>query len=931
MTMNKRDFKAAYAICEKAIENNFDIFKLGKISDIKQAFQSVCNDISNDKRNISLEFSLDGDTIFNVVKHDNGDSVVFCVDLRCIDSGSMRRFLLGQTTCFDFLVENSKLIEKNTKGMAVLKQVLLEAGNSWQQFVERTGYNNIEIVDPDELPTALGLIKKKHVIWCYNKSCTGKTFLGLRVLQYMNPTKIVYNPTADCSCDLDALKLIIEFGKNCSILIDDLQCDVELAKLLFQSVNEKMESISKRNNHIFMISWSSLANDSFFSEYCEKFAVIETHPNRFINAIRSKITDGRLLEICKDNLALISTAKIISEQRKVTSGDPSVDLFEYFVRTNDKKQLKYIHIMAVLGIYEYETPKRFIQNIQDFGNIDIDNIINNVITAKEFDDSIFLAHRTISEFIAHFIETKYKDELKSRHEIIKGYINFIDSKKKWKALLHLIGEENGQSELFATNKQWNCMSSFQNSIKKQTDRDPSWHNTPSSMFFVIAVADMLGVVDEYTCVIDKLCSMFINKDGHFEVRFDLLQTTHDFERIHERMIEEDRECDDYDYEVGVDIDKDLMHTNWLYGLMVGVKHSLVEYGHSDLINKIEKELIQNQNEEGYWYPKRVPWVTARILIGLSSAGYSIRDNCVKRGVEYLISQQINGKWEAHTGGWNTVYETTSLCLEALIKCGVNCESEVPQTINFLENSSAIWKQEANEIDGTVSACQLAKLRGYQSYRGYADDLVSRNIDRIVSKENDIDYDSAQSCKITQIAYYVIELCWYIFGKELGDLLSNYDTRSKETIRGEIMGKKIFVSYSEDSKSHVKRIAKIVDSLRSHGGYDVLFYEDEKLGTNNMEFMQKINQCDAILVIGTKKYKKKSMETRVGGVWFEACILAREFMNENYQKIIPIAFDEFNESFPEPLPINKGLRAKRIDEYFLKQLNHQLDIFFTKEA
>ena len=47
------------------------------------------------------------------------------------------------------------------------------------------------------------------------------------------------------------------------------------------------------------------------------------------------------------------------------------------------------------------------------------------------------------------------------------------------------------------------------------------------------------------------------------------------------------------------------------------------------------------------------------------------------------------------------------------------------------------------------------------------------------------------------------------------------------------------------------------------------------------------------------------------------------MKSNYEKIIPVAFDEFNESFPEPFAINKGIRVKRVDSGFLKSLSLEL--------
>ncbi|MFR3422672.1 MAG: toll/interleukin-1 receptor domain-containing protein [Lachnospiraceae bacterium] len=182
----------------------------------------------------------------------------------------------------------------------------------------------------------------------------------------------------------------------------------------------------------------------------------------------------------------------------------------------------------------------------------------------------------------------------------------------------------------------------------------------------------------------------------------------------------------------------------------------------------------------------------------------------------------------------------------------------------------------------------------------------------------------QSCKTTQIAYYVIELCWYILEKDIPNLLDDFIVRSELEMEVRKMNNiQIFISYSEDSPYHIKKIERIVNYLEKEG-YVVYFYAKAPLGTNNMEFMQKINKCDATIVIGTKKHKEKSTRNNEQEEHcFEAYVLSREFMNNNYEKIIPIAFDEFNESFPEPFAINKGMRVKRVDQRFLNNLSKEL--------
>jgi len=910
---------------QEAIYSYLVLYKKGitvqDVIDNKAIFLELSNELYKKNKsvcNINLKFKQGEDTIFEIKSSIKDDKFVFQIDIGDVDFDALSKLFFAQVTCSDFLYTNSRLVD-NSWDKIDFREAMKESIHSWNRFIERVGYKEDDFFTSDESILAKKMITKEHILWCYNKSCTGKTFLGLNSLIYCNYMKFAYNPTVNNTCNLNLIKIFLEYGTDCALLIDDLQCDVEFAKKLLSFICKNRKNIKERNLHIFLISWSSLLQNEEFSAYSKELPTIKTKPQMFINMMKDKIDDQTLLDICGDNLALISTALRLKKSNLKRGDSKSYvhELFGCFVQTSDKDQLKIVHILAVLGTYEFETPISFIKN---FGTLQLDNIT----TAKVVGESIFLAHRTVSNFIARYIEQEGNCNLFQRKEIIKKYINYIDNRKKWKALVHLIGENN-QTDILSVSPLWNLMYEFQNNLKRQTKIDPSWDNTPSSMYFVISTAQMLGVVDEYKDVIDALCANFSISEGCTKIRYDLLKTTVDFVKIRERMIEEDKIYSANGYESGESINLLEIHRNWLYGLLIGLKSFLVDYGYKDLIKNVEDELIRSQDEGGYWYPKRVPWVTARILIGLAEAGYSIKDECVKNGVNYLTSVVKDSKWEAHTGGWNNVFETSSLCLEALIKCGVDCDKGLPRDVaDYLLGSSQIWMSENYEIDGTTTACALLKILGIQdSLLYYINELAGRNIHNIVDSTDQLDYNNTQSCKTTQIAYYVIELCWYILEKDISSLLDDFLARSEQEMEVEKLDKgKIFISYSEDGPYHIKKIARIVEYLENEG-YTVYFYENAPLGTNNMEFMQKINQCDATIVIGTKQYKKKSTEIRTGGVFFEACVLSREFMNSNYEKIIPIAFDEFNESFPEPLAINKGMRVKRVDEKFLRSLAIEL--------
>lgn len=885
--------------------------------DIVNKLVSELNKIYKTNYDTNILFIYKGIKCFEI--HANSNKLEFVCDVEKVKLDLLNELLFGGIKCSDFLIRNSSLCESKIQNYQ-WDFFVKEALESWNRLLERVYYREDNFFISDEAKYARVKVKENNVIWCYNKSCTGKTYLGIYALTYCNENKFVFNPSVQNSSDITLTKLLLEFGKNFAILIDDIQCDVEFAKDLLDYISKNLEELRKRNVYIFIVSWSSLIHSQEFFRYTSILPIVETNPEKFIEMMKSKLKDKEILQICDNNLALINTAIILEKNnKKIDKGDYKKELFRWFVRTEDLEQLRLVYILSVLGTYEFETPLPFIKNIGKFD-------LNSIVTAKVVDESIFLAHRKISNFLARYIEDRYGNGLLERKEIIKRYINYIDSSRKWKALLHLIGE-NKESDILSVSPIWNLMYEIQENLREQTSLDPSWNNTPSSMYFVISTACMLGVVDEYKDVIQALCSNFtITMNNQINISYDRLKTTFDFVKIRERMIEEDKQNEPL-YESGEKLNLEDIHRNWLFGLLIGMKNPLISLGYSQLMSLVEIELLKSQNEQGYWYPQRVPWVTARILIGLAEAGYSIKDEHVRNGLNYLLSMIREDCWEANTGGWNNVYETSSLCLEALIKCGMDCsDSRVQRVVSFLLSHAKEWMSENSEIDGATTACSLIKIQGIQpELLNYINQLTTRNIHKIISLTNQLDYDNEQSCNTTQIAYYVVELCWYILERDIPNLLDDFILRSEKGMDESKMNKKkIFLSYSEDSPAHIKKLKKIVEFLDNEG-YEVYFYGNAPLGTNNMEFMQKIKECDAILVIGTKKYKEKSSEIKAGGAFFEACVLSREFMNNNYEKIIPLAFNEFNDSFPEPLAINKGMRVKRIDQYFLKELSNELKI------
>ena len=132
-----------------------------------------------------------------------------------------------------------------------IEDVIKDSKKSWERFVERIGYKEEDFLVSDESSLAKERIKEYNILWCHNKSCTGKTFLGLYSLTYFNSVKFVYNPTVNNTCNLDFLKILLEYGTNCALMIDDLQCDVEFARKILSFLCNHKADIKTRNIHIF--------------------------------------------------------------------------------------------------------------------------------------------------------------------------------------------------------------------------------------------------------------------------------------------------------------------------------------------------------------------------------------------------------------------------------------------------------------------------------------------------------------------------------------------------------------------------------------------------------------------------------------------------------------------------------------------------------
>lgn len=648
------------------------------------------------------------------------------------------------------------------------------ATDSWLTLKQRVRYSTSEFKNPKELSTAKGMLEKEHVIWCYNNSCTGKTWMGINLLDKFRGVKYVYDFGSNQLLDLDTLKILLEWGTDSCILIDDMQLDIENSLEIIQYLHHHRDSIISRNLYIFLVSWTGMLENSSVKDYTKENGIscIKTDPDKFIKLLENQVRaiDSKLAGICGKNLFLLSKAVSLKSKRESLPYEEY--LFRCFVDSEEEEQLHLIYICAVLGSYEFETPIAFLES---YGQLNTEILK----CGKIVNDSIYVGHREICVFVCEHLSRKYP-ELKRSEDIMMDYIRFLDGTLKWKALIHIVPEsnKNKRSGVYSVGFIWNLLNNLIFSLRRAAETDSSFAGTPSSMCFALLIADYFREIDSFADVAESFASCFVIKDDHVVVDFGRVRTKEDFATIKARMCEEDvANPEFYKYYVpGKELDENLMHRIWLLSLIVQAGDVLHHFGYTKLVEFAEKDLLSLQENDGCWYPYRVPWITACVLRGLSKRGYSIRDGFIQKAVQYLTNtMNMDGYWEAHTGGWNRIYETSAMCLDALNKCGINCaeNTNLLKALNFLREHSAEWMIEEYEIDGAAVACLLMDTLGVdEKLLEYIRELTQRNISSLFSIIPS-ERLTEESCKAALIAYYVTDLCWSILERDIDSLMLEF--------------------------------------------------------------------------------------------------------------------------------------------------------------
>ncbi len=323
--------------------------------------------------------------------------------------------------------------------------------------------------------------------------------------------------------------------------------------------------------------------------------------------------------------------------------------------------------------------------------------------------------------------------------------------------------------------------------------DNSWTQTLPSQYFLIKLARILRLNKnpDYLNLLDSfLRNYHMRVDNQIVLLGDRdLDTPEELLEIKKSLTEDDKRDNyysRYSKNAAENIDVSLLHDNYQYGLMAQIAFSN-EFPDSLTLKLIQELAIKGllygngkkpTNDHGGWYPQRLPWITARILIGLRNSGYEMNEDreyieeTATNAISYLIRSIYQDKyWRSGINDWVTDWESTALCLEALDQWDRVKEYEVKiqQVIKYVLDNEKKWlvspsfdtKANTNKTLAAVTLlCNVIELNNKYFKRSFnlsyskSFSYLSSVLDLITNSSK---IQVEQYSTIQQIAFYIARM------------------------------------------------------------------------------------------------------------------------------------------------------------------------------
>lgn len=185
------------------------------------------------------------------------------------------------------------------------------------------------------------------------------------------------------------------------------------------------------------------------------------------------------------------------------------------------------------------------------------------------------------------------------------------------------------------------------------------------------------------------------------------------------------------WEQAATIDMDVAYRNWLLGLLLCFEGTAARPDRKRRAALLDLAARWAQSD-GSYYPRRVPWITARVVLGFGACGESVDTNDQARNASrWLLSIDRSGKlaptgfWPSGTGDWNTPEQCSVMVLLSLRSVGVPF-SDILDDLQI-----GTFKKKLEAFDANVDQIDILLILQLIADYGATDDFSDKLLDEIV--------------------------------------------------------------------------------------------------------------------------------------------------------------------------------------------------------
>ena len=630
------------------------------------------------------------------------------------------------------------------------------------------------------------------------------------------------------------------------IIIDDLQSNPSVAKFFFTIRRILRNAGIKNNLRVLAISWPSFLEQA--SEALPEALRMNVSPKDVQHALLAKYGNTKsaadvaaIDDIAEDDVLLWRLLLESNNPERPTKTSLAKNIWQRKLKGYDGEVVaakRVALIAATLGQYEFDLSEGYLRYQASVDHNIVESLIRAKILRRSL-DRLLLGHRSLCLLLGNWLskDEETQESLKRAGkpadsvEIVNSYIRLADASDTWgilKSLHAQVGFKGGPSLSYKAQilaDAWESIDSLLERIEHQQEVDPTWRNNLASVVFAVEALCSVGKHKRAEPSVEFMRAYWQIRDGNIEISPGT-NDRGDFDQIQIKMKKEDEIVDpaSHNYEAADEINVQRFYLCWIQGMIMCAEYAYGERSEKEL-ERLAICVEKLQELDGFFYPSRVPWVTARVLMGLSRCGRTVENSeVVRKACEWLLRPKRaggvyqDGVWESGTGAWNTTLETTAMCLIALIEAGLpKTDTRLIDAWNYVASMKSEWTRQKHEIDGANA------LIAYLKVIGNWQDVIPQVQYLLRWARGQAFWDSAtltadklldQTCKVAVIADYLIEASWASLRNDLPEFLQAFAVSDQNLESNESLGSHTTLpdrqSLVDQKRSHVNSLI-IIDS------------------------------------------------------------------------------------------------------------------------